>query len=260
MPIHSSNGTRHLTFDIFDQYGIRHGIFMRHGGVSPRPWNSLNMATSVGDTRENVIENRARIAGALKIEEYSFFDAWQVHSADVLLANAPRPLGVPHQRGDALITDQSNVSLLMLFADCVPVFLFDVRRRVAGLAHAGWQGTARRVVSVAINEMRSQFGCRPEDMIAGIGPAISVGKYQVRPELLDHFEPKFFKLNEIHFQNDASHFLDLKKANEQLLRRDGITKIENMNICTAGNTSDWYSHRGENGKTGRFAAVLCVND
>jgi len=259
MPIHTSNGTRFLTFDLFDRYGIRHGVFMRHGGVSPHPWKSLNMATTVGDTRENVIENRTRIAGGLQIGENSFFDVWQVHSSNVIIASEPRPQGIPHQKGDAIITGQPNVNLLMLFADCVPVFLFDIRKRVAGLVHAGWQGTARMVVPAAINKMCLQFGCRPDDMVAGIGPAISAERYEVRPELIVHFDQAFFNLNEIHTQKGSSHYLDLKKANEQLLQREGITQIENLDICTAGNTADWYSHRGENGKTGRFAAVLLVN-
>jgi hypothetical protein len=259
MPIHVSNGLSYLTFDLFDQHHIRHGIFMRHGGVSPHPWKSLNMATSVGDSRENVIENRTRIAGALRIGENSFFDVWQVHSSDVIIASEPRPQGVLHQKGDAIMTNQPNVSLLMLFADCVPVFLFDVHKRIAVLIHAGWQGTARMVVSAAINKMRSQFGCQPDDMIAGIGPAISAERYEVRPELFVHFDQKFFNMNDIKVQKGSSHFLDLKKANGQLLQREGITQIENLDVCTAGNTSDWYSHRGENGKTGRFAAVLSVN-
>jgi len=259
MKMHARNGITYLTFDLFDQYNIRHGVFMRHGGVSPHPWKSLNMATSVGDSKENILENRLRIAHVLDVKEKSFFDAWQVHSSHVITAFEPRPIGAPHQKGDAIITNQPDVSLLMLFADCVPIFLFDIYKQVAALVHAGWQGTARKVVSATIHRMRTQFGCRTGDIIAGIGPAISVERYEVKANILSHFEGSSIDLDEVVVKKGVSLFLDLKKANEQLIYQEGITRIENMDICTASNTRDWYSHRGENGKTGRFAAVILSN-
>jgi YfiH family protein len=128
-----------------DNAGIKHGVFMRHGGCSPQPWSSLNLATSVGDSAEDVIENRDRISDALGLERNSFYDVWQVHSTKVVYAGQPRKIGRDHIKADAIITDQKNVALLMLFADCVPILLYDPERSIAACAHAGWKGTFNQI-------------------------------------------------------------------------------------------------------------------
>ena len=141
MPIHQSNGITFLTSDALEFYKVKHGFFMRHGGISPFPWKSLNMATSVGDTRENVIENRKRIADSLQISQFSFYDLWQVHSNEVVIAENPRPRDESHIQADAIVTNKFNVALLIQFADCVPMLFYDPERNVIASAHAGWKGT-----------------------------------------------------------------------------------------------------------------------
>ncbi len=125
MTVHYSNNIAYLTSDLLESFKLNHGFFMRHGGCSPKPWRSLNMATSVGDSRENVIENRSRIAFSMKINRSSYYDLWQVHSNKVVIADQPRPINEAHLKADAIVTNRKGVSLLMLFADCVPVLLFD---------------------------------------------------------------------------------------------------------------------------------------
>ena len=100
MPIRHSNGITFLTSNLLDLHNIKHGFFMRHGGTSPSPWKSLNMATSVGDSSENVIENRKRIAESLQISQFCFYDLWQVHSNEVVIAENPRMRGDPHVQAD----------------------------------------------------------------------------------------------------------------------------------------------------------------
>ncbi len=259
MPIHKSNGLTYLTFDLFDNYQIKHGVFMRHGGVSPSPWQSLNMATSVGDSKENVIENRTRVARAMNNNENTFFDVWQIHSNHVIAADKPRLPGQPHSKADAIITNKKKINLLMLFADCVPIFLFDINKRVAALVHAGWQGTAERIITAAINKMCKQYNCLPKNIIAGIGPAISVDHYEIGNELLGFFNESAIEIGKVIKRKNSSLFLDLKTANIMLMKQAGIIHIENINICTASHTEDWFSHRAENKKTGRFAAMISID-
>ena len=259
MAIHQLNGISYVTLDLFDQHQILHGAFMRHGGVSPMPWRSLNMATSVGDSRENVLENRNRIATIMNFPVRSFYDVWQVHSNRVITTDRPRSSKTPHIQADAIITNQPDVVLLMLFADCVPIFLFDLHRRVACVVHAGWQGTANGIVVAAIQKMMGAFQCRPESMIAGIGPAISEGKYEIGEELIGKFNQSIFDVKEVISRKNSSIFLDLKKANRLMIKQSGVHQIEDMEICTASHSEDWFSHRAEKNQTGRFAAIIAVN-
>jgi copper oxidase (laccase) domain-containing protein len=150
MPFHQAGVLRYFTFDLFDQHGLIHGLFTRHGGVSPAPWDSLNLGGTVGDERANVIENRRRLFEALDRPVESIFDSWQVHGREVICVDRPRPLDAPHPKADAILTDRPEITLFMRFADCVPILLYDPVRRVAGMVHAGWQGTVSFAAAAAV--------------------------------------------------------------------------------------------------------------
>lgn len=255
MPIYKKNGVTYLTFDLFENYGIKHGVFMRHGGVSPVPWRSLNMATSVGDTRENVLENRNRITTALGLDEDSIFDLWQIHSKKIVHTDKPRPKNQAHSKGDAIITNKINISLLMLFADCVPILLADVDKKVVAIAHAGWQGTYKGIVTDTVNEMKRVYDCQSENILAGIGPAICQRHYEVGEEVIQIFKKEYQESKKILMTKNSKIFLDLTQANYLLLKKAKIKQVEVMDICTACHTEDWYSHRADN-KTGRFGVLI----
>lgn len=255
MTIRSNHGISFLISDTLSQRGIHHGFFMRHGGCSPDPWKTLNMATSVGDTRENVIENRQRLAQSLNISPDLFYDVWQVHGNEVALTKAPRPHGQHHIQSDAIATNKKDVYLLMLFADCVPILVYDSGRDVVGIAHAGWKGTLNNVTGALISKMTENYGSSPKDIFAVIGPRICSEHYQVGEEIAQQAEIKY-KNSEVLKIRDRKNYFDLGLANEINLRNSGITKIDRMNICTFCLNEDWFSHRAEKGKTGRFAAVI----
>ena len=257
MPFHQSGDLRFFTFDLFDQYGLVHGFFTRHGGVSPSPWDSLNLGGTVGDVRENVVENRKRIFDVMGRSVSSIFDCWQVHGTDVICTEAPRPLDEPHLKADAILTDRPEITLFMRFADCVPILLFDPVRSVTGMVHAGWRGTLDGVVVKAVERMQSQYGSHPADILAGIGPSVCVDHYEVGPEVIEATRKSFgsdFGL--VLKPNHQATHLDLWKANQILLERGGVHQIETAGICTFAQKEDWFSHRGDQGKTGRFGAIL----
>ncbi len=261
MRLHESGDLRYYTFASFDRHGLVHGVFTRHGGVSPLPWASLNQGGTVGDARENVVENRRRIFAALHRPVESVFDAWQVHGTETICTDVPRPLDSPHEKADAILTDRPEITLFMRFADCVPIFLFDPVKRVVGQVHAGWRGTVDRASAAAIAQMQSRYGSRPADLLAAIGPSICVEHYEIgqSQETVDMVRQAFGKnagavLPRL---NGAVHF-DLWEANRMVLEDCGVREIELAGICTACYNEDWYSHRAEKGKTGRFGALLAL--
>lgn len=257
MPFIQSSGLRYYTFASFPGQGLVHGIFTRQGGVSPAPWASLNMGGGVGDDLKCVRENRRRAFEAVGRPFESNYDVWQVHSADVVITDAPRPPEKPYIKADVILTDKPQVTLLMRFGDCVPVLLYDPQRKVVGMAHAGWLGTVRQTVKAAVKAMQSRFGCRSEDIFAGIGPSIGPHHYQVGHEVVTQVQAAFGENSSylLHEEEGAVKF-DLWGANRLILENCGVKKIEVAGICTACHLEDWYSHRGEKGKAGRFGALI----
>lgn len=262
MSFQANESLRWYQFEIFqDHPGLIQGIFTRQGGISPAPWSSLNMATSVGDTRERVVENRRRILDALHLPGWGFFDVWQVHGTHVIPAYSHRLPDQPHQKADAILTDRRGVALLMLFADCVPVFLYDPVQRVAGIAHAGWKGTVDQVAKKAVDHMASVYGSKPVDLLAGIGPSICQQHYEVGGDVIRQVDRSFGPgAGLLEKSGDGKARFDLWEANRRVLVNSGLLEdhIQISRLCTAESLDNWYSHRGEQGKTGRFAAVLAV--
>jgi hypothetical protein len=258
MPFRQVGDLRLYTLDSLNLPGVIHAAFTRRGGVSPSPWASLNLGGTVGDDRNRVLENKRRALEAVGCSPEGLFEVWQVHSADVVHARAPRGED-DLQQADAMITDHPGVTLLMRFADCVPVFLIDPRKQAVGLAHAGWLGTARRTVVHAVEAMARAFGSDAEDLRVGIGPSIGPDHYPVGPEVVEAVRQALgTRADEALASTNGEVRLDLWRANRLLLEGAGVRSIEVAGVCTACHPGDWYSHRGEAGRTGRFGAVLAL--
>ena len=256
MPFEDLGRLRVFRFESLASPGIVHGVFTRRGGVSPTPWSSLNLGAMVGDDLARVRENRRLALEALGRTSESVFDVWQVHSAEVILAAAPRG-DAPPQQADAILTDRAEVTLMMRFADCVPILLHDPVRPAVGMVHAGWLGTVRQVAREAVMRMQDRFGTHPQDLRVGIGPSIAAHHYPVGPEVVDAFRGSFGDAAEAHLAaGPGGTHLDLWSANEQLLREQGVEQIEIAGLCSACEIADWYSHRAEHGRTGRFGALI----
>lgn len=257
MPFHQPGAIRYYTFDLLDASRVRHAVFTRRGGASPPPWASLNMGGMVGDDADRVRENRSLAFRELGREPETMYDSWLVHSADVVVAEFPRPLDTRPLQADVILTDRAEVTLFMRFADCVPILLVDPRRQVVGMVHAGWLGTVRGVARQAVLAMQHRFGSLPEDILAGIGPSIGAHHYQVGQDVVDRVHASFGAdaPGLLPSQNGSIHF-DLWAANRLQMEQAGVRNIEVSGICTACHLDDWYSHRGENGRTGRFGALI----
>jgi YfiH family protein len=258
MPYHQRDTIRYYTFDLLDEVGVNHAVFSRAGGVSPAPWESLNVGSTVGDDPQRVRQNRQRSVQALGRKLESVHDVWQVHSATIVRADAPRQPEQAYQQADILITDRPEVTLYMRFADCVPILLYDPARHIVGLVHAGWLGTIRRAALVAVQAMKAEYGCHPADIQAGIGPSIGVHHYEVGMEVAEQVRSVFGEAAQSllpEYNNGSVHF-DLWQANRLLLENAGVRSVQVSGICTACHLDDWFSHRGEHGRTGRFGALI----
>ena len=258
MPFQEFNGIRFFQFDSLRSFPLAHGIFTRQGGVSPVPWSSLNVGGTVGDDPDRVQENRKRLFEVTGCALETFHDVWQIHSAKVVHAHAPRGEAAP-QQADILISSTPGIALFMRFADCVPIFLYDPRKHAIGMVHAGWLGTVRRAVDAAVQAMAQEFGSSPRDILAAIGPSIGPDHYEVGEDVRGQFTSNFGPRAEDFFvTRKGKLYLDLWAANQYLLEEQGLSEIEIAGICTACSTDDWFSHRAEEGSTGRFGAVLSL--
>jgi hypothetical protein len=252
-----------LVFYQFEQWldaPFKHGIYSRHGGMSIAPFDTLNMGGNVGDSAENVRRNHALMYESAGVQGASACTVWQVHSADVIVVNRRsrnlRWVGA----ADGLVSDQPDAPLTMRFADCVPILLFDPVRGVVGIAHAGWRGTVSGICAATVRAMSHCFGCHPHDIQAGIGPSIGPRQYQVGEEVVKAVTDYFGTIKTLiqRSTNDNSAYLNLWAANALDLERSGVEQIEIAGICTAENTQDFFSHRREKGRTGRFGAVISL--
>lgn len=250
------NGIRYYQFEALQ---ARHALFTRHGGVSPDPWGSLNVGGTVGDDLERVHENRVLSFQAMGCTPESIFDVWQIHSADVVCTRSPRPAEDSYRQADIILTDRPEVTLFMRFADCVPIMVHDPRRGVVGLAHAGWMGTLRDVATATVEALKKNYGSNPADLVAGIGPSIGPDHYEIGADVILQVMQKYGDESQTFLKSHHGkiHF-NLWEANRLALEHAGVCQIEVSGICTACHTEDWYSHRAEKGRTGRFGALISL--
>ncbi|MCU0487878.1 MAG: peptidoglycan editing factor PgeF [Anaerolineales bacterium] len=270
MSFHERQGLRYYSFDTLDGQPLVQAIFTRLGGHSLAPWASLNMGGTVGDNPEHVQANRRKAFEVLDLDSQAMFDVWQVHSAEVVLATRPRPPAEIHHRADAILTDRPGLALMMRFADCVPIVLFDPIHKALGIVHAGWVGTVNQVAARAVEAMRQAFHTHPADLLAGIGPSIGVHHYEVGPEVVARVQGAFgadspgllvpLDARQAGSPGTERVQFDLWQANRLILERSGVHQVEIAGLCTACHLDDWFSHRGELGKTGRFGALVALKE
>lgn len=248
-------------FEMFrNQPGLQHGIFGRSGGVSPAPFDSLNVGAGVGDAPENVRRNLALACDSLGVHHSDLVSVRQIHSnvvRHVTAIDRGRRVG----ELDGMFTDEQDVPLILRFADCVPLLAYDATRGVLGVAHAGWRGTVSKIGVRLVEAMKEHLGCRPADLAVGIGPSIGPCCYEVGADVVDATQSAFGQMSDrllIPSDNGGMH-LDLWKANRLQLEMAGVERIETAGICTACHKDRFFSYRGDHGLTGRFPLIAFIH-
>jgi YfiH family protein len=279
----SSNGVRILQSAELNKIPwLVHGFSTRSGGVSPAgDKKTLNLGFTDWDTRENVLENRQRFQTALGAGKSHLFPIQQFHS-DVIYVLPALSENLLPPRADASVTNQSGAVLAVQTADCVPILLVDVKKKVIAAIHAGWRGTLARIAQKAIGRMQMEFSCKPENILAAIGPAIGGCCYEVGTEVAAAFETKFADaetyfdelrtgdepnpvqwLNQMppgHQPPPPNVFLDLRKANRAQLLETGLSakNIFVSKLCTSCDVSELFSYRKEGAASGRLMAAIAI--
>ncbi|PZX12650.1 peptidoglycan editing factor PgeF [Celeribacter halophilus] len=220
---------------------VQHGFFTRKGGASSGVFDGLNCGLGSSDQADVVKINRARAAQALGLSAKDLCSAHQIHSADVVRVTGPQDSTPP--TCDALVTDQPDLALVILTADCQPVLFADAKARVIGAAHAGWKGAIGGILEATLDEMEA-LGASRENITAIIGPSISQRAYEVGPEFLDDFladspdNARFFANGE----GDRYQF-DLPAFGLHRLRQAGVGHAEWTRHCTYSDPARFYSYR-----------------
>ena len=239
-----------------EQADLAAGFTTRNGGSSRPPYNSLNLGFGSGDQQSQVEANRAVAARSFGLEPHLLLTVKQVHGSEILVIDQPNPEVSHFQRveSDAIITNQRNILLGILVADCFPVILYDRSKHVAAVIHLGWRGTAAGLLERTVIAMREIFDCQAVDISAAIGPGIAAHNYEVDRPVRD-----LFRQGTGHWQRIASEVrlghwqLDLQKSIALQLDAAGIDRaaIDTVAECTCCHKETFFSYRRDKGKTGR---------
>lgn len=211
----------------------------RQGGVSPPPYDTLNLGLSTEDAPDHVRENRARVFRSAGCAGSLLATAGQVHGTTV------RPVtdGGHVPDCDGLVTDRAGITLAVSAADCAPVLLWSPRAIAA--VHAGWRGAAGGIAGAAVQALVERSGCSPGDVRAVVGPCIRPCCYPVGPEVLARFDAS------CHVFREGSRRLDLARAIGLDLERHGVREWHDVGRCTSCDVESFFSHRRDRGVTGR---------
>lgn len=264
-----------------EQYkAITAGFTGREGGSGKKPYDSFNCALHVGDDPADVLSNRRLLAESLGFTLEDWTCGEQTHSKHIaVVTKQERGKGSldrasAFQATDGLLTNVPGVLLTSFYADCVPLYFYDPLNGAVGLAHAGWKGTVAEIAAAMVSRMEKEYGSRPEDILAAIGPSISGCCYEVDDYVMDHVRRLEAGLHPLtaaegapdlytSSDNDSSKsMLNLKEMNRRIMIKAGIlpTHIECTTWCTSCNSDLFFSYRKENGVTGRMTSWIGIKE
>ncbi len=260
----------YLSYPILEQTGIvEHCFTTRMGGVSTGIFESLNLSFARGDEKAAVEENFRRIAELLGCEYGEFVLSDQGHTTNVRrVGRDDAGKGLVRTRDysdvDGLITDEPHLVLATFYADCVPLYFVDARKRAIGLSHSGWRGTAGRMGQKTLDAMHREFGTQPEDVVCAIGPSICQDCYEVSEDVAQEFMREFsgHEPEILIVKGNGKYQLDLWRANEIVLLEAGIKQehLSVTDVCTCCNPNVLFSHRASHGKRGNLGAFLSLTE
>lgn len=260
-------GIEMLSFDRLSAYGdIFNFVTTRNGAEAGDAYSSFDLGVS-GDRNICIVEsNRKRLCDVLGIDTSSLILPYQVHGDKILEINEEwfslpgKDRSMALAGIDGLITSMKNIAIGVTTADCVPLLLYDPEKKVVAAVHAGWRGTVNGIAAGCVQKMIALYDCDPRDVIVGIGPSISISRFEVGEEVVLEFRDAGFPMDRIWMRNATtgkSH-IDLWEANRYMLIRSGIllSHIETAGICTRTYHKEFYSARKLGIASGRFVSGI----
>jgi len=264
---HEKNGVGFFSIPSFDKTNLVVNAFSgRKGGISKGKYSSLNLSFLTEDKQENIMKNRIRFATAIGISPESMVNAQQVHE-DIIYKVTIKDKGrgaferdtlIPAT--DALMTNEKGITLMLFFADCVPVVFLDPIKKAIAVTHAGWKGTVAKIAAKTVKALELNYGVKPENILVGIGPSIGPCHYQVDHTVIAKVAEAFPKSEKLLFdkKENGYAYLNLWEANRIQLLEVGISdkNITVAGLCTYCFQDNFFSHRGN--MMGRQAAVIML--
>jgi len=264
----SVNGVDFLQFENLKKYDniLKHCFSTRKGGVSTGVYQSLNLSLNRNDKRENVIENYKLLTGALGIDFENLVLSNQIHDNKVkVVEEKDRGKGIICDSDiigyDGLVTNKRGVALVTFYADCVPIFFFDPKEKVAAVSHSGWKSTLKGIARETIQIIINEFSSKPEDIEVVVGPSIMKCCFEVGNEVYEEFSKKYENIDLFAYRiSNEKWKLDLHGMIKYDILSEGILEdnILLSGVCTKCNNDIFFSHRGDNGKTGTLAAIMQI--
>lgn len=255
------NGVVYYASPLLEQAGAAHAFSTRIGGISPPPFDSLNLGNPSGceltDAGDRIEENYARLFAAIGRDGAERCRLHQVHG------NATYDVSRGHhfesgRQGDAMTSDDPSRVIAVRVADCVPILLATRDGGVVGAIHAGWRGVIAGVVPAALRRLLHRAGGTADRLLAAVGPSISEAAFEVGPEVIKAFSGAFGESAPISVRANGKGHVDLRAAVRLQLLQSGMVaaNIDQTDRCTAGHADEFFSHRRDRGLTGRMAAVI----
>ncbi len=249
------------TSPLLSKFGnLIHGFTTRKGGVSCGDYATLSLSPWRGDDINNIRENERILCESLSLDTERLTSTKQEHTDVVEIIDENRigyGITVPWSKGvDACITTLKNVPLLCYSADCVPILFYADDIKAVAAVHAGWRGTESRIAEKTLLEM-AKMGAKGENIYAAIGPCIHKCCYEVSEDVAARFNEKYYDI-----VSDGKFMLDLASVNFDLIKNFGVNE-ENIFVsdaCTKCNNELFFSHRGQGGKSGTLAGIICMRD
>ena len=266
---HEQEGVVYYTFPAFDALPfVRHGFSTRLGGVSEGIFASMNLSFTRGDDPAAVRENFRRFCAAAGMDDRQVVISAQEHHVQIRNVTADdRGRGVDRERGytdiDGLLTDEPGVVLCTQYADCVPLLFVDPVKRVVGTSHSGWKGTVARIGAVTVERMAADYGCRREDILAGVAPSIGPCCFEVDEPVYLAFQQAGL-LDAACFEEKAGgkYHLNLWEINRRILLEAGLSAehVTVTDLCTRCRPDLFWSHRAAGAQRGSLAAFIALAD
>ena len=248
---------------------ISHFVTTRQGGCGKGTYGTFNCTPYSGDEPDVVCRNQQLLCDALTVSPKELVIPFQTHGVEIgkidrrYISFSDEERKTYLQGKDALVTNMPGYCLCVSTADCVPLLLFDKANRVIAAVHAGWRGTVARIVERTIETMRREFASEPKDMLACIGPSISLESFEVGEEVWQAFADANFEMERISLRNQdtGKWHLDLWEANRLQLLGKGVSagSIELAGVCTYLNEDRFFSARRLGIKSGRILSGIMLN-